>query len=510
MRRYIGLGFIIIALILIFASFLSPWWSQTRKPTEEDYQMSESYGLTSYYQTSEVTNDQYQYNCPECGDYFASDEEDLEDEDKDWVCPNCNNYIGDSYDDLDDLRRYCPECGNYVGRNGDSCWDCGATFNEPAIWCDDCDEEITPVKKYRCWDCDAIFEEPDKEKEAAEGDRYDVSVPYSNYQLAEPKKEMGVENKINVCKITMYLLIISLVFTVLAIITFLLVIRRKGRLRGRVAVPIVFTLLLFILILITPLYFAVAWPGALEDDFDDSTSELSDSNGNYNGYYNDEPSSSSEPEQIVTGFMGSKYSEEHSFDFTGSYGYSSGKTKYTWGPTIGWYLALIAMVFVILAFISIIATRRRIRGYMYGRAPPDYRYRAWSPDQRVPQQQRSMPTTPTTPSQPKQQGYEQKPPQPRIDYSRRQTPPPPPEPDYTFAPPSTTKPDYSYPPPPPPPPAQVPQYPVADYPTKAPGYGEKYQQGYQTDNSARNGYDFSTISQQKPPARDRSDLRYQY
>jgi predicted RNA-binding Zn-ribbon protein involved in translation (DUF1610 family) len=391
MKRYVGLGFLVVALILILVSLFTPWWSQSIEVKDSDTEMSEGYGMMRVYTSVVTTDDSFTYNCPECGDSIAYDKKDLEDEKnyycpecgdyiastyssmvdrQSWVCPTCGDELGYSWDDQDSLKRYCPECGYTVGSSASDCNSCGASFSEPSGWCDQCDEGVNPVQRsycdycdkaiqpehgYYCYECEEVSKTLDKEKSVAEGDSYDYSAPYSNYQLSNPDKEDGLENKFNVMNMTFYFLLFTIIFLIVAIIGYSSVVRRKGKLHGKVKVPIVLTVIVFVFALITPIYFAAALPTAIDDDYEDKSDELLKE---YEEYYPD----TEKPKQIVKGFSGSTHKNESSLDFSSSYG-GQVDADYSWGPNIGWYLAMIGMIMVIIALISLIATRKRFVGY---------------------------------------------------------------------------------------------------------------------------------------------------
>ncbi|WP_455392851.1 hypothetical protein [[Eubacterium] cellulosolvens] len=463
MKKYISFGLVILALILVILSVNLPWWSQSAKIKENDYQLTESYGLTEIRESQEQTEDQYSYLCPHCGNTIAYDDNDLEDEKsyycsecgdyiaddaesleshKRYYCPDCGEVIGYGYEELDDLKVYCPECGNWVGRDATECsgWDgCGATFSEPVVWCSNCDKAIIPKKGvycyncdkivdtelgYHCWDCENTFDKPDKEKSANKGDRYDMAIPYSNYQLTEPKEEYGVENKVNVGKTTFYLILITLIFSVLAIVAFPLYYRKRGKLSGKVALPLVFTLLFFIFILITPVYFAAAWGGALNADYKDKVDALVDEDNPY----------ADKPEQIVKGFMGSKSVNKTSPEFYYGVYSTEEKVEYNWAPALGWYLTLIAMILVLIALILIFIMRKRLAATVV--VPPLYPH-----TQAITRKPEVIPAAPGVP--PTDITYHPPPSQPSPP-SYPSSPPPPPTSSYE-APPSTPPQGYSEP-----------------------------------------------------------------
>ena len=96
-----------VALVLTFATFFSPWWSESRQ-REESKEKNISYAGLSEFSSEELqTEDDYKYVCPSCDETVAYDEEDLEDESR-YYCPYCDRQQGYGYESLDDLKVDCP------------------------------------------------------------------------------------------------------------------------------------------------------------------------------------------------------------------------------------------------------------------------------------------------------------------------------------------------------------------------------------------------------------------
>lgn len=110
---------------------------------------------------------------------------------------------------------------------------------------------------------------------------------------------------------TYYITIAALILSVITLILLILVGIGKVAL---VKIGVIFLLITMIFAVVAPVYFAVALPGAMDEDAEDT--------GGYD-----------------KGFMGS----ESDYPMAG--------TDSTWGPGYGWYLAIVAFVFALIGLI---------------------------------------------------------------------------------------------------------------------------------------------------------------
>jgi len=367
-----------VVLVLTIAAFFSPWWSESRQ-REESTEKDISYvGLSEFSYEELQTEDEYKYVCPHCSDTVAYDEEDLEDrkrylcpycdeaiaynEDyleyvKEYFCPDCDRRIGYQSESLDDLKEHCPECGAYVGEYATNCdeswYGCGATFSEPVIWCDYCDGQITPVEKYNCYDCgetfenvgvpkykcygcDKIFSSPEKKLGAREGDSATSTIPLSHTYFVDAEKEDGIMNKVGVANITYYIWLIGMIASGIAFIAMIV----AGINGSTPYIAIISMGVAFLLTLVGVVYFSAAWSGAYDDDWAD---EHVDEDGN-----GDED----EPEQVVSGFWGTKrYQPDEDEKYT----------DYSWGPSSGWIFGLISVGLSFVAAIFLFISKNELR-----------------------------------------------------------------------------------------------------------------------------------------------------
>lgn len=333
----------VIAMILSVTAFFSPWWSETRQEEESPSKIIFHAGLSDFSSEEIRTENQYKYTCPGCGDMIASTEESL-DYYKCYLCPHCEERNGYSYQSLDDLKSHCPECGRYVGNGATSCnrygGGCDAEFSEPVVWCDNCDMEIIPIEGYYCRDCDDAFPSLDKKIRGREGDSRSLITPLSNSLVTEAEKEDGLINKADVANVTYYIWLIGLILSGIAIIALLFAaINRTNSYVGIISLG-----LAVLITLVGVIYFAAAWGGAYDKDWEDSHDENDEGNGDF--ILVDDPS-----EQVVSGFWGSKRYEP---------GDDEKYTDYIWGPGSGWILGLTSVCLGSFAMVFLFLTKKEL------------------------------------------------------------------------------------------------------------------------------------------------------
>ena len=335
----IGTMVAIVAVAMSVTAFFSPWWSETQQEEESKEKTIFYSGLSEFgYEQIQTEND-YKFLCPGCGDLITSDEESL-DYYKRYSCPYCDDQIGYSYDSLDDLKVDCPECGLYVGKGATSCnnyWGgCGAKFSEPVAWCDNCDRGVAPTENYYCYKCRDTFTSLDKEIQTREGDSQAFSKPLANAVFTEAEKGDGVLNKVGVANVTYYIWLIGLIVSGIALMALI----EAGINRTNPYIGIISLGLAVLMTSAGVIYFSTAWGGAYDQDWKDEHEETDGIDGPV--YFNGD-----EPEQVVSGFWGSKRYQPDEDDMY---------TDYSWGPSAGWIFGLISVglgfVAAILLFIS--------------------------------------------------------------------------------------------------------------------------------------------------------------
>ncbi len=135
------------------------------------------------------------------------------------------------------------------------------------------------------------------------------------------EKEMDVENTAGLYKIIQALTIISMLMCIILILAAILAL-----FKGMKKIAVLFGCLAFIICLITPIYFMMQHPNALTADTDTDS--------------DDEPEDGPE-----TSFMGATEPDPD----------DPYLTKLSWGPAMGWYLAIVGCIFALLAFITTLA-----------------------------------------------------------------------------------------------------------------------------------------------------------
>lgn len=380
---------LIFIIILLAAAWFLPWWQHSYEVDDTDYKTVSEYDLKGLHQYQELTDEQTETVCPSCG--YELDEDDLED--KDYYCPECGDWVSE--------RDVCPLCGDTI--YGSYCSNCGQTVTpESGYYCYDCGELVDEIYGYDCYYCDEVFESPEEITTGEEGERGYFeqgygSTPYYYFNVEHDNLYgvRGYANSANVWSVTNFLWFMSillLLITLIAIIGYKYSFRMKGSNKARKGILIagVFALLF---VIITPLFFAVAYGAAIDQDWEDR--------------YEDMPDDAEPDDQIPKGFMG-----QDSTDYEYYYGDGDApEADHEWGPSSGWFLALIAMIFGFIALGIVIKTYKR-RGPKPPRVPPTPRAQPPPP----PTAQSDYPNPPPPP-----------PPEPTYpdysDYSARQRPP---------------------------------------------------------------------------------------
>ena len=126
---------------------------------------------------------------------------------------------------------------------------------------------------------------------------------------------------------TAILMIIAIIFTFLLIISILLF--EFGKIRKRM--PMIFGVIAIIFCILAPIIFMVAFPNAVKADTEKRIEEGSLTDGVPS---HDDPSNK---------FFGS---------------YKEDSFKQTWGGDIGWFLAIISFIMILISFILIVSIRK--------------------------------------------------------------------------------------------------------------------------------------------------------
>jgi amino acid transporter len=185
---------------------------------------------------------------------------------------------------------------------------------------------------------------------------------------------------------TFYMTILALVMAILLLVFAILGGLKGGKLP---VLGVIFGVLAFIFALIAPMYMMIGIPAAITEEWEEAKKEAEENNW-------DAPDKPIQAES----FFGSEESEE------GTNG-DSVKTELSWGGSTGWFLAIVAFVFALLAFVNMLNVMRESKAGPTGAPPP--------------------PGYPPQPGAPPPPGGYPPPPPPQGGYPPQPPPPPPPQ-----------------------------------------------------------------------------------
>jgi hypothetical protein len=150
--------------------------------------------------------------------------------------------------------------------------------------------------------------------------------------------QIAMDNTYYLTMICIILVIIALILTGLASL---------GKMSNKLGQ--IFALIALIFVLITLVYFPIGLPGAIKDNYNEGSSLGSDIFRQYDVEFDGS-------------FIGETSSKIKAADIPGTPSDALGefKIKWSWGPAYGWFLILIAFIFILIGIIISIFAKERI------------------------------------------------------------------------------------------------------------------------------------------------------